>query len=109
MATTNYYVYDKSQRMTSRYALGGEAHYFTYNQRNMVTQIQDWNGAGDALRTFVYNGLGDRVVVTDNATASPAYWSYDGGQLLEDKQLNATGFVANEYRYAPSCQGVALG
>ena len=106
MSTTNYYVYDKSQRMASRYALGGEAHYFTYNQRNMLTQIQDWNGAGDALRSCVYNGLGERVIATDNSAASPAYWSYDGRKFLEDKQLGGT---QQDYRQNQTPQDYTLG
>ena len=104
--TTNYYAYDKSQRMITRYALGGEAHYFTYNQRNMVTQIQDWNGAGDALRSCVYNGLGERVIATDNSSASPAYWSYDGRKFLEDKQVGAT---QQDYRQNQACQDTVFG
>lgn len=99
--TTNYYAYDASQRMTAGpYPVSGagtESHYYTYNQRNMATQIQDFvsGGSGEATRALVYNGLGERVVVTDGGT--PHYWSYDGRKLILEKD-NA-GALVMRYRH----------
>ena len=108
MSTATYYTYDKSHRLTSQYIPVGEAHYYGYNQRNMVTQIQDLGGSADPLRTFVYNGLGERVIATDNSTASPAYWSYDGRKLLQDKQKAGAGFSTTNYRHNSTRQDACL-
>jgi hypothetical protein len=108
MSTATYYTYDNSHRLASQYILGGEAHYYSFNQRNMLTQIQDVGGPADPLRTFVYNGLGERVVVTDNSTASPAYWSYDGSKLLQDKQKSGAGLSTTNYRNNSTPQDVSL-
>jgi hypothetical protein len=105
MSTTIYYAYDRSARLTTRWVPAGEAHYFSYNQRNMVTGLVDHNGAGDAPREFVYNGLGERAVVKDNSTGSPAYWSYDGYKLLRDREVAGAGFAERSYRFnTPSPQ-----
>ena len=111
MSTNTYYTYDKSHRMTSQYILGGEAHYYGYNERNMVTSIQDVGGASDPLRTFVYNGLGERVIAYDSNTyTGPAYWSYDGRKFLQDKQQTSVGvFSATNYRHNFSLQERQLG
>ena len=37
---TTYYTYDKSRRMATQ-STPTDAHYFAYNQRNMVTQVRD--------------------------------------------------------------------
>jgi hypothetical protein len=107
MSTETYYTYDKSHRMTSQYILGGEAHYYTYNERNMVTGIQDVGGPADAQRTFVFDGLGERVVAFDSSSnpGQPAYWSYDGRKFLQDKQRTSLGgFSTTNYRHNSSPQ-----
>src|SRR5581483_12037454 len=95
--TTTYYTYDKSQRLTTQWS-PSDAHYFTFNQRNMVTQIQDVGG-GDANAYFLYNGLGERVVTSD--TGGGTYFTFDGGRLLTEK-FTPTGINKGRYRYNES-------
>ena len=113
MTTNTYYTYDKSHRMTSQYILGGEAHYYGYNERNMVASIQDVGGAADFMRYFVYNGVGERVIATDNSAYPnlPAYWSYHGRKFLQDKQVaNTSGsLVLTNYRHNSTRQDHPLG
>jgi hypothetical protein len=102
MSYSVYYSYDKSRRMTTQYTDAAapipEAHYYTYNQRSMVTQIQDVKSAGqDANRYFYYNGVGERVVVFDGA--GPQYWTYDGSKLLTEKDTTST---VRRYRHNQS-------
>lgn len=107
MSYSIYYSYDASRRLTRQYTDAAastlEAHYFTYNQRDMVTQIQDVKAVSpDANRYFVYNGVGERVVVHDGG--GPQYWSYDGGRLLTERDTTST---VRRYRYStnsdPKC------
>jgi YD repeat-containing protein len=96
--TNNYFAYDLSQRLTKGpYNVGsGEHFYYTYNQRNMVTQLQDFKnaGGGDATRSFFFNGVGERVGLIDG-TAAPGYFSYDiGGQVIRENR------AGNKTRYA---------
>src|SRR5947207_801849 len=90
MSTFTYFAYDKSQRLTTQYVPAGEARYYGYNQRNMVTSILDLGGP-DAARAFTYNGIGERVVAVDNTNSQPAYWSYDGARLLQDRERAPDG------------------
>src|SRR5262249_42441654 len=89
---TTTYTYDKSRRLMQQFrsfdggAVKQDFHYYTYNQRNMITKIgEGMTGFGrfaDADRTFVYNALGERLVAVDNTNSLSAYWSYDGRRLL---------------------------
>lgn len=93
MSYSVYYTYDKSKRMTRQYtdsvAPTLESHYFTYNQRDMVTQIQDVKAtSADTNRYFTYNGVRERVVVVDGG--GPQYWTYDGNKLLLEKDTTST-------------------
>jgi hypothetical protein len=88
MSTTITYTYDKSRRLQSQASSTGETHYFTFNQRNMVTQIQDFGGS-DANRYFTYNGLGERVFGIDGTT-TPSYWAYDRGRLVRENQNSSS-------------------
>ncbi|MBI4558869.1 MAG: hypothetical protein HY706_14900, partial [Candidatus Hydrogenedentes bacterium] len=61
------------------------ANYFTFNQRNMVSGIQN-EGAGDNPRYYRFNGLGERVL-TRIEYAGPGdpeliYWAYDRNKVL---------------------------
>jgi hypothetical protein len=108
VTTTTKFAYDKSHRLTTQYIAGGEAHYYTYNQRNMVTNITDFKplGGSEIPRSFAYNGLGERVLTKDDpgSLGDPtlfAYWSYDGRRLLQDnecQQISPLTFVATNYR-----------
>lgn len=113
MTYSVYYTYDKSHRLTQQYtdaaAPAPEAHYYTFNQRNCVTQIRDVGGPNDALRAFVYNGLRERVVATDISTALPAYWSYDGRKFLQDKQLTSSTPTTTNYRHNSTQQDCPFG
>src|SRR4051812_33816835 len=95
--------------MTRSYPLGatGESRYYTHNQRNMVTQIQDVNTAGgaDANRYFTYNGVGGRVVVV--AGGAPNYWTYARGKPLTEK--DNVGALVRRYRHNSMRQEAMLG
>src|SRR5207244_3526063 len=83
-------------RMTTQWSIDtADATYFTYNQRDMVTQVKHLPVGGDTIRYFAYNGLGERVVVTDGG--APRYWTYDGFKLLVEKD-NA-GIPQTRYRH----------
>lgn len=101
MSTVYYYTYDKSHRLTGQVNAGTEAQVktYSYNERNMVTQIVDNTGT-DTTRYFAYNGLGERVYGIDG-TATPSYWCYDGGKLVYERQ------AANvwNYRHSPAVPG----
>lgn len=87
--TTTNFVYDKSRRLTTQHSTT-EAHYYSYNQRSQVTQIQDVKSVSpDANRYFTYNGLGECVYGVDG-TASPGYWAYDGRKILSERSSAVT-------------------
>jgi len=89
-STTTYYAYDKSRRMTTQYS-SAEAHYFAFNQRNMVAQIQDVKASSpDSMRYFAHDAMGERALAIDNGTSC---FTYDGTKMLTDKvvQLDQHG------------------
>jgi hypothetical protein len=111
MSYSVYYAYDKAQRLMTQFTDSGaptlEAHYFSYNQRDMVTQVQDAKATGaDANRYFTYNGVGERVVVVDGA--GPQYWTYDGKKLLTEKDTSGTVRRYRHNRSALDQRGSAL-
>lgn len=89
MGTTTTFSYDRSRRLTAQYS-SAEAHYYSYNQRNMVTQIQDVKSVSpDANRYFAYNAVGERVYGIDGTT-TPSYWAYDGRKMLSESVAGTT-------------------
>jgi hypothetical protein len=105
-ATTTTYTFDASQRLVRQQLGTSEVHYFTYNERNMLTQVQDYvvGGGGDTNRYFAYNGLGERVFGVDG-TANPSYWTYDGSTLLAE---NVDGNM-NQFRHNKGAQDPTTG
>jgi hypothetical protein len=105
-ATTTTYTFDASQRLVRQQVDTTEVHYFTYNERNMLTQVQDYvvGGGGDTNRYFAYNGLGERVFGVDG-TANPSYWTYDGSTLLAE---NVDGSM-NQFRHNSARQASTTG
>jgi hypothetical protein len=105
-ATTTTYTFDASQRLVRQQFGTTEVHYFTYNERNMLTQVQDYvvGGGGDTNRYFAYNGLGERVFGIDG-TANPSYWTYDGKTLLSE---NVDGSM-NQFRHNKGPQDATTG
>ncbi|MEZ0228970.1 MAG: hypothetical protein ACAI25_10125 [Planctomycetota bacterium] len=94
--TTNYFDYDLSQRMTKLWSKDtSDATYFVFNQRRKLTEMRRLPVGGDTVRTFAYNGLGERCVVVDGG--SPLYWTYDRGKLLVEQQT--TGTARRRYRH----------
>src|SRR5438477_6195041 len=89
MSTTTTFAYDKSRRLTMQYS-SSDAHYYSYNQRNMITQIQDVKTLNpDTNRYFTYNALGERVWGIDG-TPTPSYWAYDGRKMLSESIAGTT-------------------
>src|SRR5262249_20104460 len=76
-----------------------QATYFTHNQRSMPTQLdfQKAGGGADAQRKFGYSGTGERVIVSENGSAEPHYWSYDGPKLVREKDQG--GNLVKRYRH----------
>lgn len=100
--STTYYAYDSSQRMTSARttAAGGQSAYFAHDQRSWVTGIDfTSSGGADAARSFVYTGLGERVVVNDSATT---YWQHDGRKLILERSNFGTDARRYRHNQAPS-------
>ncbi|MEZ0228973.1 MAG: hypothetical protein ACAI25_10140 [Planctomycetota bacterium] len=94
--TTNYFEYDLSQRMTKLWSTDtSDATYFVFNQRRQLTTMQRLPVGGDTVRTFAYNGVGERCVVVDGG--SPRYWTYDHRKLLVEQQT--TGVARRRYRH----------
>src|SRR4051812_43263774 len=69
----------------------------THNQRDMIGGLTFTDGT--PLRSFAYNAIGERVIVTDDPSVSPqpAYWAYDGDLLISER--NAAGSVFAYYKH----------
>ena len=89
------YSYDAEGKLTQR-SEGTDSDTFTYSFGSQLTQIQQIRaGVVDQTLSYVYDGSGQRVKVTDSG--GTRYFLYDGGMPV--LELDANKKVTSSYLY----------
>jgi YD repeat-containing protein len=103
---TMYYAYDRAQRMTSQRTnvSGGQSAYFTHDQRDQATRLDFAKASSpDQTRTFLFNGVGERVRETtldSGGLIDEQYqFSYDGTKLIRERLFDPDPNAVNRYRH----------